>query len=103
MDCNYCKKECSRAGKSSTGKQKYYCVFCKKYQQSSYLYKAYDIKVNEQIIEYVKNGCGIRSIGRIIKISNTTVMKRIRFIASHLESTYEGSVSTIYEMDEMQT
>ena len=103
MKCNYCNKLCSKAGKNNTGKQKYYCTSCNKYQQNTYSYKAYDIKINEQIIKYVKNGCGIRSIGRLIDISNTTVMKRIRSIASCLESTYSGSKRCSYEMDELHT
>ncbi len=103
MNCKYCKKKCSKAGKNSTGKQKYYCASCKKYQQKIYVYKAYDVKTNEQIIQYVKNSCGIRSIGRLIKISNTTVIKRIRSLASTLESTYVSGEGCIYEMDELHT
>jgi transposase-like protein len=88
MDCNYCKKLCSKAGKNSIGKQKYYCSSCKKYQQKVYAYKACDIKVNNWIVKYIKHGCGIRSIGLLLDISPTTVIKRIRQIASPLESTY---------------
>ena len=103
MDCKYCKKQCSKAGKNSTGKQKYYCLLCKKYQQKTYTYKAYDLKTDEQIIQYVKNSCGIRSIGKLIHISNTTVIKRIRQIATSLESTYSSGKGCVYEMDELHT
>lgn len=103
MNCKYCKKECSKAGKNSAGKQKYYCGCCKKYQQKIYVYKAYDINIDEQIVQYVKNSCGIRSIGRLLNISNTTVLKRIRLIASGLVSTYASSKGCVYEMDELHT
>jgi insertion element IS1 protein InsB len=51
----------------------------------------------------VKNSCGIRSIGRILNISNTIVIKRIRQIASSLGSAYSSEKGGIYEMDELRT
>lgn len=103
MECRYCKTTCVKAGKNNNGKQKYYCSTCKKYQQKEYQYQAYKITTDERIILYIKNSCGIRSIGRLLNISTTTVMKRIRLIASSLSSNYSGDKGGIYEMDELHT
>ena len=85
MNCKYCSSICKKSGKQVTGKQKYRCVVCKKYQQCTYVYRACTKEINESIIKHVKRGNGIRDIGYLIHISNTTVIKRIRQIANHLK------------------
>jgi insertion element IS1 protein InsB len=103
MKCKYCVGTCRKNGKQLTGQQKYQCIVCKKYQQLTYKYQACDIGIDESIIKHVKRGNGIRDISYIINISNTTVIKRIRRIASCLESTYASGKGCVYEMDELRT
>ena len=103
MKCNYCDGLCRKYGRQPSGTQKYQCVVCKKYQQCTYAYRAYDKEINESIIKHVKRGNGIRDIVYLINISNTTVIKRIRQIASFLKSTYASKKGCVYEMDELKT
>lgn len=102
MKCNYCKSACNKAGKQHNGVQKYRCISCLKYQQQIYVYKAYKTNMDERLIRCLKAGCGIRGIRSILEISCTTIISRIREIASCLESNYTGCRKT-YEMDELYT
>jgi transposase-like protein len=82
MECKYCSKNCQRAGRQKNGAQRYYCTTCSKYQQKEYAYKAYHAGINNIIKKQVCESVGIRGIGRVLNISATTVIKRIRAIAA---------------------
>ena len=58
--------------------------------------------MNSQIIDHVIEGCGIRSISRLLNISACTVLSRIKIIADGIK---KPSISTgkIYEVDELKT
>ena len=89
-------------GFQKNGSQKYRCKSCKRYQQAQYKYTAYGIDINHQISGLVTEGVGIRSIGRLLGISCTTVIRRIHAIASTLskpDPIYGGG----YEIDELWT
>ncbi len=81
MKCRFCSGLLRKAGNQKNGTQKYYCKHCRKYQQKTYQYRAYNLDVNHRIESYVQEGVGIRSIARILEISTTTVIKRIVSIA----------------------
>jgi insertion element IS1 protein InsB len=102
MECNYCKEECIKWGKQINGKQKYHCKNCRKSMQSNYKYKACEIGIEEKIILYKKESCGIRSISRIMKISASTVMKKVIEISKKVEKPMIVKGKE-YEMDEMRT
>lgn len=82
VHCPACKSDQVRKhGKTPDGKQRYYCenencvrsTFILNYQQ-----KARIAGVKEMIIDMTLNGSGIRDIGRVLKISTTTVIKEIK-------------------------
>jgi insertion element IS1 protein InsB len=101
MQCKYCKHLCQKAGTQNKN-QRFYCKSCNKYQQKVYIYIAYKADTDRQISMFVKESCGIRSISRIMKISATTVIKRIKEIAKKTEKPYVMKGKE-YEMDEMRT
>lgn len=101
MHCHFCNNLCSKKGKSKNT-QKYRCKTCFKYQRDQYVYQSCLIK-DEQIIQLTKEGCGIRSIGRILKISPTTAINRILKIASTLKRSAPVSFGQIYQVDELFT
>ncbi len=103
MKCRYCKSNCHKCGRQPSGIQKYRCQKCLKYQQASYKSKALHLATNKRIRNLVKEGVGIRGIARLLKISTTTVIKRIRAIASNLKRPEIHSYHAIYEIDEMWT
>jgi insertion element IS1 protein InsB len=103
MNCRYCKSEnVVKNGYQPNGCQKYHCRNCLRYFQKNYTYQA-AITDDKQIIILTKEGCGIRSIGRILNISPFTVIRRIKKIASKLERPYPILKGKIYEVDELFT
>jgi hypothetical protein len=67
-----------------------------------YVKHAYKASVNPDIAAHVKEGCGIRSIARLLKIAVGTVLKRIKIIA---DSIKKPAITTgrVYEVDELKT
>jgi insertion element IS1 protein InsB len=58
--------------------QRYRCKKCRKIQLADYKKHAYAAEINSEIAAHVKEGCGIRSISRLLHISATTVISRIQ-------------------------
>ncbi|WP_370640666.1 hypothetical protein [Flavobacterium sp. SM15] len=89
-------------GKTKNQKQQYYCKNCGKRFIEFYSYKAYTQEINSQITTFIKEGLGIRSCAKILKISTTTLFKRILLIASSIKAPpiLKGCK---YEVDELCT
>mgnify|MGYP001288020257 CR=1 FL=1 len=85
-----------------TKKQQFICKSCNKRFIDYYTYKAYNHWVNKSIIQFTKEGLGIRSTARILKISTTTLLKRIITIAKNIQQPIISKGKT-YEVDEMCT
>jgi insertion element IS1 protein InsB len=99
--CQYCKGGCIRKGMRD-GIQMFRCKTCARYQRDEYRYKAHEPGTDDRIALYVREGVGIRSTARIMKISPTTVIGRIKKIAAAIKPPplKEGRH---YEMDELCT
>jgi transposase-like protein len=82
--------------------QRYYCNTCKYSFQSGYSNNSYAINDSE-IITLVKEGCGVRSISRILEISTTTVIRRIKRIARGIEKPSYIPIGKEYQIDELAT
>ena len=98
--CVSCGREMIRYGKSRE-KQRYRCKSCKRTQMGIYFNKACNFSTNEHIVNYLKEGCGIRSIARLLAISASTVLRRIKRIADQLKKPVLSG--GIYEVDELRT
>ena len=101
MNCRYCHGLCIRKGKQNQI-QVYQCKCCLKYQRQNYKYQSKLIE-DQQITQLVKEGCGIRSIGRILTISNSTVIRRILKIGRLLKRPSPILVGQTYQVDELFT
>ena len=66
-----------------------------------YTYRAYLPQINSQIVLLTKEGLGIRSTARILRISVTTLVKRIITIAKEIKTPILSYGQT-YEMDEIR-
>jgi len=101
FSCKYCSGICIKKG-IRNGCQKLLCKGCNKHQQASYSNNAYQIDLDLWIFRYVKEGLGIRSISRILKISTNTVLSRISTMANQIPrpSILKGKT---YEVDELRT
>jgi len=89
-------------GFTKTNKQQYYCKSCCRRFIAFYSYKACQKSTDDNIMQLLKEGVGIRSTARLLKISTTTVIKRILRIARDLElpAIIKGGT---YEVDEIKT
>ena len=82
--------------------QRYICRACGKTKVENYAYLAYKAEINQNIILLTIEGLGIRSTARILKISTTTLLKRIVFIARNITKPIISRGKT-YEVDELCT
>jgi insertion element IS1 protein InsB len=89
-------------GKDSRQKQRYFCKKCKTTKVEFYTYMAYKQEINQNIVSLTKEGVGILGTARLLSISPTTLLKRIKQIASNI---IQPAISTgkTYEIDEMRT
>lgn len=88
-------------GTTKTRKQQYICKECRKRFLDYYTYKAYHSNINPLIIQLTKDGLGIRSISMVLKISITTLLRRIKSIAENILPPVLPFGKT-YELDEMR-
>ena len=72
--CPKCKsKDIIKNGFTKNKKQQYICKSCDKRCIAYYSNLAYGQNINQNIIQYTKEGLGIRSTARLLKISTTTL------------------------------
>ena len=103
VQCPQCKGfHLVKNGFTKTGKQQYCCKTCKKRFLEYYTYHACRQGLNQDIISLTKEGMGIRSTARFLKISATTLLSRIVAIAKSITPPAVPFGKT-YEVDEMQT
>ncbi|WP_449404227.1 transposase-like zinc-binding domain-containing protein [Flavobacterium salilacus] len=102
INCRFCESKCIKNGFQYNGRQRYKCSICNRKQQNSYLYNACKPIVNNQIILFIKEGLRIRSTSRILKISTTTLLRRIIIIGKTISRPIIKR-NKIYEVNEMRT
>lgn len=100
IQCPKCRLRAVKNGFQS-GKQRYKCTSCKKKFHLKYTYEAYNEHTNSFIISLLKEGCGVRSISRILKISKNTVLSRMLKIAKEIKIPYFNKLGCQFEVDEM--
>jgi insertion element IS1 protein InsB len=80
------------------------CKNCGKAQLGTYTKKAYsDIKINSWIAGMVKEGCVIRSMARLLKVSINTIIKRVKQIANSITKPLVVIKQEAVEVDELRT
>lgn len=89
-------------GKTSAGTQRYCCKQCGLSYIIDFKNKACNKNSNFQIVLFIKEGLGIRSIARLLSISTTTVLERIVSIAANIKKP-AIPIGKSYEVDEMRT
>jgi insertion element IS1 protein InsB len=101
IECGLCKGSCIKHGKTKALAQRYKCKQCGKTFMEKYINKAYMVS-DKSITSLLKEGCGIRSMARLLHISCTTLLKRIISIAKDIEKPIV-SFNKTYEVDELCT
>jgi insertion element IS1 protein InsB len=103
VSCPNCKeKRVVKNGTTKNKKQQYYCKDCGKRFIAYYSYNAYKSDTNNNIVLFTKEGLGIRSTARVLKISTTTLLRRIIAIAESIKPP-AISMHKAYEVDEMRS
>lgn len=100
--CKYCNGKCVKAGKERSGKQRFKCTSCCRRQVAYYDNHAYNDNTDENIIALTKEGAGISSSARLLNISPTTLLSRIRKIADKICEPVLA-FGKEYEVDELRT
>ncbi|WP_404985316.1 IS1 family transposase [Chryseobacterium sp. M5] len=103
--CSRCvgeKNKFIKFGKTKNGKQRFQCTSCGKTSVLTYSYQAYRKNINTKIIRLTKEGMGIRSIVRFLRISTTTLLKRIITISHYIQPPLIN-YNKKYEVDELRT
>src|ERR1051326_2206067 len=103
MKCSGCNADGQKNGRSKKGVQRYRCKRCDRFWQSSYQYKACEQGISQKIVVLKRESCGIRSIARILNISVTTVIERIKRIGRSIQRPFCIVKGKAYEVDEMRT
>ncbi len=104
MKCAYCKNSCIKFGLQKSGLQKFFCKDCKKYQQSTYVRKAWLVGTTDRIQALVREGLALRGIARILNISLSTVISKIKQLSTRLVNPVGPfRRGHIYEIDELWT
>lgn len=99
--CPHCQcKSLIKNGFTKNKKQQFFCKQCLKRCISFYSNKAYEKSINNNLIQLIKEGVGIRSIARLLGISANTVLRRIHKIAKKVELP-TLAIGKIYEVDEI--
>lgn len=83
------------------GNQRLKCKSCGKNFQKGYTYKACRQDTNAKIKVLLKEGCGVRSIGRILGISKNTVLSRLLHIAATIKKPIFAKPGGQFQMDEL--
>lgn len=103
MNCKKCHtSDCIKRGVRK-GKQRYYCKKCNINFQESYTYLAYENTTNLFLKSMLKEGCGVRSIARILNISKNTVLSRMLKISKQIKVPDFNKLGCKFEVDEMWT
>src|SRR5258708_3201100 len=103
IKCRYCSHRCVKAGMRKLSVQMYRCKTCRKYQSVHYENLACLRDTNKNIVRLLIEGIGIRGIARVLRISITTVINRIKSIARSINKSYANVRNRIYEIDEPWT
>lgn len=103
MKCIHCNETGVKNGNSKNGSQRYRCKNCNRYWQGSYRYKASEKHMDENIVTLKKESCGVRSISRILNISMTTVISRVKKISKAITRPFHILQGKEYEVDELRT
>ncbi len=101
-ECSFCSGHLIKFGRTLSGNQRLRCNSCGKTRVQEYCYKAYDNSTNPNIVALLKEGVGIRSTARLLSISQTTVIKRIKALAAQVQEPVL-SIGKEYEVDEQDS
>ena len=103
MDCPKCKSDKKTKDGVVKDKQRYKCKDCGFRYTVASGSKAKPLHMKKLALQLYLEGLGFRSIGRILKVSNVTVLNWIRAFGEQLDELKSDKLVVYTEMDEMHT
>ena len=102
ITCPRCSaRSIQKNGITANHKQRYRCKRCRRQFIIQYSYQGRDPEVRRLIIPLSLNGCGIRDIARVLRISPNTVLKSLREAARRVRREKLPPRLTELEVDEI--
>jgi insertion element IS1 protein InsB len=101
--CSKCVDESVKNGKTRAGKQRYLCRSCGKSYVLNPTNVGYGIKFDQSIVNFIREGCGIRSASRLLGIAPSTVIKSLLRISETIVSPTIPHVLERVQVDELHT
>jgi len=103
MDCPKCKSDENTKDGVIKGRQRYKCKTCGFRYTVASGSKAKPLHMKKLALQLYLEGLGFRSIGRILKVSNVTVLNWIRAFGVQIEELKSAERVMYTEIDEMHT
>jgi insertion element IS1 protein InsB len=100
MKCKFCNKACIKKG-FNKGIQRFQCKACLKFQQKEYVYSLCTEPHEKLIVKLSNEGTGISSIARIVELSKTSIIRKIKELAAKVLRPVLVEERQSYEVDEM--
>jgi len=99
MQCPHCgsEKNCKN-GKVNGGKQRYKCGGCSR-NYTEHPPRGYPLSIKMQAIQLFREGMGFRAIGRILNVSNVTVLLWIRHFGREIQQWYDRQIWQEYNKE----
>ena len=101
--CTRCRERVVKNGRTKGGKQRYHCRLCKTTKVLIPEPNRFGDRYDEQIIRLLKEGCGIRSIARLVGIGPATVTRKILLIAANVQPPALSEKGLSFQVDELHT
>jgi insertion element IS1 protein InsB len=98
-----CGRTLLRNGRTKYGKQRYLCRSCNRSTVINPTKVSYGQKYDARIVQFKKEGLGIRSTARILGISSATVVRRILEIADRILPPGIPGFTGRIQVDELHT
>ena len=103
MNCPKCSKGSNNKDGLIKGRQRYLCKGCNYRYTVEQRSGTGDKATKRQALELYLEGLGFRSIGRLLKFSNVTILNWIRSFGEQLPEVKSEQSAQVMELDEMHT
>ena len=103
MECPKCAQQASCKDGIVKGRQRYLCKNCSYRYTVAQRSGTGDKATKRQALELYLEGLGFRSIGRLLKFSNVSILKWIKAFGEQLDSVKSEEAVQVMEIDEMHS
>ena len=103
LTCSCCKSYVVKNDFTKGRKQRYRCAVCSTSKVLEPAFTGFGKKLHAQLVSLVKEGCGIRSSGRILNVSTATVIRNILSIADAIAFPVNIPHNGTFQVDELHT